>query len=283
MMLSDGRLHLSGIERLAPHLTESNREELLARAARKSKRQIEVLVAELKPRPEVPTVVRKLPERRSPTPPTPPKPNAKLRPDGVRSQTARAAFRQPAKAVEPLAPSRYKIQFTAGAEMHEKLRRLQALTGSYDLATVIEEAVTEKLERLEARRFGKTEKPRKELDEAGVSPSSRYIPAAVKRAVYERDGDRCTFIDARGKRCTECNRLEFHHQTTFARGGDHSLDNICLMCRAHNGYLAERDYGKALMETDRRSSGRVSEPGPVYHLGPLIPRSPQVAWLGALS
>ncbi len=33
-MLSDGQLHLSGIERLAPHLTESNREELLARAAR---------------------------------------------------------------------------------------------------------------------------------------------------------------------------------------------------------------------------------------------------------
>ena len=33
-MLSDGQLHLSGIERLAPHLRESNREELLARAAR---------------------------------------------------------------------------------------------------------------------------------------------------------------------------------------------------------------------------------------------------------
>jgi hypothetical protein len=49
-MLEDGRLHLSGIARLAPHLTRENREAVLARAAHKSKRQIEELVAELSPR-----------------------------------------------------------------------------------------------------------------------------------------------------------------------------------------------------------------------------------------
>ena len=42
-MLSDGRLHLSGIAKLAPHLTEHNRDSLLVRAAGKSKRQIEEL------------------------------------------------------------------------------------------------------------------------------------------------------------------------------------------------------------------------------------------------
>ena len=56
-----------------------------------------------------------------------------------------------------------------------------------DLATIIEEAVTEKLERLEAKRFAKTKAPRKSLEETSTSPSSRYIPAAVKRAVCERD------------------------------------------------------------------------------------------------
>ncbi len=60
---------------------------------------------------------------------------------------------------KPLAPARYKIQFTAGAELHDKLERLQALMCSSvpdgDLATIIEVAVTEKLERLESRRFGK--------------------------------------------------------------------------------------------------------------------------------
>ena len=56
--------------------------------------------------------------------------------------------------VEPLSPARYKVQFTASAELHDKLERLQALMRSEvpggDLAAIIERAVTEKLERLEA-------------------------------------------------------------------------------------------------------------------------------------
>jgi hypothetical protein len=40
-MLADGRLHLTGIAKLAQHLTENNRDTLLARAAGKTKRQID--------------------------------------------------------------------------------------------------------------------------------------------------------------------------------------------------------------------------------------------------
>ena len=40
-MQADGRLHLTGIAKLAPHLTLENREALLKRAAHKSKREIE--------------------------------------------------------------------------------------------------------------------------------------------------------------------------------------------------------------------------------------------------
>jgi len=57
--------------------------------------------------------------------------------------------------VEPLAPARFKVQFTASAELRDKLERLTALLRSEvpdgDLAAVIDRAVTEKLERLEAR------------------------------------------------------------------------------------------------------------------------------------
>ena len=60
-MLADGRLHLSAIARLAPHLRHENADALLARAAWKSKREIERLVAELAPRPDVPGRMRKLP------------------------------------------------------------------------------------------------------------------------------------------------------------------------------------------------------------------------------
>jgi hypothetical protein len=70
-MLADGRLHLTGISLLHPHLTESNRKTLLERATHKSKRQILELIAELAPKPEVQARVHKLPERRESRQPTP--------------------------------------------------------------------------------------------------------------------------------------------------------------------------------------------------------------------
>jgi hypothetical protein len=151
---------LSGIAKLAPLLTEDNRETLLARAVGKTKRQIEELLAELTPKPDVPATMRKLPERREKTKTTP---APQLGPDRVEKLTPAPA---PAKlaVVEPLAPARYKVAFTASAELHDKLERLRALMRSKvpdgDLASIIEEAVTEKLERIESKRFGKTKAPR---------------------------------------------------------------------------------------------------------------------------
>src|SRR5262245_62126629 len=72
-MLADGRLHLSGISCLAPHLTPENLDAVLPRALHKSKRDILCLVAELAPRPDVPSSMRKLPDRAPvATPPGPP-------------------------------------------------------------------------------------------------------------------------------------------------------------------------------------------------------------------
>ena len=60
-----------------------------------------------------------------------------------------------ATTIEPLAPARYKVCFTASAELREKLERLQALMRSPvpdgDLAQLIDIAVSEKLERVEAK------------------------------------------------------------------------------------------------------------------------------------
>ena len=276
VMLGDGRLHLSGIGKLAPHLTDGNCEEVLARAAHKSKREIEELVAELAPKPDVPASVRKLPTRPEIAP------SLELGPDRVtflpktesvgvtppvdaRPAPPAPPAPPPAGVVQPLAPSRYKIQFTASGEFRDKLGRLQALMHG-DLAAVIEAAVTEKLERLEAKRFAETRTPRKSLEETDTSASSRYMPAAVKRVVRKRDQDRCTFVDKQGRRCTERRGLEFHHDDPYGRGGDRSPSNVRLLCHGHNLYLAERDYGKEVMDRYRRNGDRVSEPAPVYVL-----------------
>jgi hypothetical protein len=272
-MLADGRLHLTAIAKLAPHLTRENREAILERATHRSKREIEEQIAEIAPRPDVPATVRKLPERRGgegldrgPAP----VPMLELRPDGVGAPEMRARPDPPASPpiVQALSPGRYKVQFTASAELRRKLERLQALMGSTgrdddDLAAVIELAVTEKLERLEASRLGRTRAvrngPAEMQDMEPKAPrSSRHIPAAVQRAVRARDGDRCRYVDEQGRRCPERNRLQFHHRHPFGLGGNHSVSNIRLMCRAHNAYLAECDYGREAMARHRRPRSRAA-------------------------
>lgn len=171
-MLRDGRVHLSGIAKLAPHLTAKNRETLLRRAVHKTKREIEEVVAELAPRPEAATVVRKLPDR-APL-------SAAVRVSATDREAPQLGLGRPLSVppapprsapstVTPVAPARYRVYFDASAELREKLERLQALMrGSVpdgDLAKVIEAAVSDKLERMEARRYARTKRPRKTLAE----------------------------------------------------------------------------------------------------------------------
>jgi HNH endonuclease len=299
--LRDGRLHLSGLVRLMPLVNADNCTALLERASHLTTRQIEHLVTELAPRPDVPSVIRKLPQKRQRRSVVAVEASslssaAELFPERVEAQTAeppphelvaRRVVTLPAATpqalptllpsrpavVEPLAPARFKVQFTASSELRDKLERLTALLRTEvpdgDLEAVIDRAVTDTLERLEARRFGKTVVPRKMLAGTDTSAASRHIPAAVRRAVRERDGERCGFVDEQGRRCSERYRLEFHHRHPFAMGGDHRPDNIGLLCPQHNRFIAERDYGRAAIrrwigghETAQSGSGRERQPEP---------------------
>lgn len=58
--VADGRLHLAALLLLAPHLTDDNVDELLAAASHRSKAEIELLLAERAPRPDVPTLLQPL-------------------------------------------------------------------------------------------------------------------------------------------------------------------------------------------------------------------------------
>ena len=173
------------------------------------------------------------------------------------------------------------MQLTASAELKDKLERLQALLRSEvpdgDLGAVIDRAVTEKLERLEARRFAKTRARARTTTGAQSSTAAqthtitqastatqsstlpslrarglvRHIPAAIRRAVHQRDGGCCRYVDETGRRCPERYRLEYHHLHPFGMGGGHSPENLRLMCRTHNFYLAEHDYGPKAMAAHR--------------------------------
>jgi hypothetical protein len=266
-MLRSGRLHLSGIARLTPHLTCQNVDTVLERASGMSHREVRELVSELEPKPDVASTIRKLPHRtaRASVAPrqlgAPRVESSRLNPDTQPERPRRSV-------VEPLAPARYQVRFTADAELREKLQRLQALMPASvpdgDLARIIDIAITEKLARVEAKRFGKTRAPRKDLAETDTTPSTRHIPAPVRRLVHDRDGGRCSYRDRRGRRCAKRHDLEFHHKQPFARGGDHSASNLALMCRAHNTLLAEQDYGKDVMARFRAAATRSTVPVDVY-------------------
>ena len=99
-------------------------------------------------------------------------------------------------------------------------------------------------------RFAAGCKPRGRA-ETSVETHSRHVPDPMKRAVHERDGGRCTFVDERGKRCDERGALEIDHVDGFARTHRHDLDALRLLCRAHNQHAAEQMYGRAFMEAAR--------------------------------
>jgi len=85
------------------------------------------------------------------------------------------------------------------------------------------------IERVTKERFAEARKPRKTATEGEASSGSRHIPSAIKRAVFERDGSRCTFTDERGRRCGETGGLEFDHLDGFARTHLHDADRIRLL------------------------------------------------------
>ena len=67
-LVHKGEIHLSAVTLLAPHLTAENHRELLAAAAHQSKRDLAQLIATRFPSPDVPTLLRKLPQARPAAP-----------------------------------------------------------------------------------------------------------------------------------------------------------------------------------------------------------------------
>ena len=233
---------LTTIGLLAPHLTTDNHQHLIEVARHKSKREIEHLVATLRPQPPVTSAIRKLPQS------VPTRNHARASTSATASPlTTWAESAEPliakreAKpmAVKPLDAERYKVQFTVTRDTFEKLSRVQDLmrhscpTG--DVGIVFEGALTMLLAHLERIKLAQVSQPRRPR---GATTGSRHISAAVRRAVWMRDNGQCAFVGTRG-RCTERGFLEFHHVVPFADGGTATTENIQLRCRAHNQYESD--------------------------------------------
>jgi hypothetical protein len=266
--LAEERLHLSAVLALGPYLTPGNAAELLTAAARRSKSEIQVWLAGRFPRPDLPAEIQPLrpelvPERveaselaRDPVETAEPGPECAetsgLVPERV---DASPACRH---RVEPLSGGRFGVTFTMGQRVYDKLRRLEALLGHKvrDFDETFGLGLDARIRAFEKRRFAATDRPRA----SRLSKNrARYIPAEVKRAVRERDGGRCTFASAEGRRCEARAHLEFDHIEPVARGGLATVGNLRLRCRAHNQYAAEQAFGAGFMEHKREGARRAAE------------------------
>ena len=188
-MLAEGAIHLTGVLLIAPYLTEANHVELLARVRFRTKREIEHLVAEVAPRPDVPSRIEPLGPRpvcarnlwqaytaslaepvRSLVPgvnagEAPPAPDnareTESDPSPAPDNGSEARCEAPPSAGPlPLVPLRYRVEFTASqryVELLEEARNLlQHQVPDRDVARVHELAMAAFVEQLRKRRQAAT-------------------------------------------------------------------------------------------------------------------------------
>jgi hypothetical protein len=174
--------------------------------------------------------------------------------------------------------TRYKVQFTASAGLKAKLDRARELlrhrNPSGDLEAIMERAVDLLVAQLEKERLAKTARPKKAPQDsapakapakAPASTTSGYVSRAVRREVFARDGERCTFVDDANHRCEARGFLEIDHVHPRALGGSGALENLRVRCRQHNGLAAERHFGRPYVEAKksyRRQRGCVRAADP---------------------
>lgn len=240
--VSRGELHLAGLNVLGPHLSDDNCRDLLDAAAGRTRTAIEEIVAARKPISDVlPMVV----QMSSPTDQTPPV----------------ATPRPPAPPIlpgtKPLSAESFSITVTVDRRTRDLLAEARDLLGHAvpggDLGAVVSRALDTLVTQLRKKKYAETDAPRRARAPA---PGSRTIPAAVRRAVADRDGRQCAFVSDEGHRCTETRRLELDHRHAHARGGPANEDNIRLLCATHNALHAERTYGRSHVETKKREARR---------------------------
>ena len=268
--VQSGRVHLSGLCVLGPHLDESNVGPVLAEAAGRSKRELEALAERLR------SLSARRSQRGEPVLGHAETLDLFAGPSGTHTLVADLAepapLPDPAPAPVGLAPAASapadpvrrasgarsdarRITVVATPRLLERLERARALlahTVPYgDTTAVLERALDVLVATLEKRRFGVGARPCRaaissgtSAPQSGPSRSRRPIPIAVRRAVYARDGGRCAFVGSSGHRCGETRALELHHRHAHARGGPDTVDNLALRCRSHNQHEARLDFGE---------------------------------------
>jgi 5-methylcytosine-specific restriction endonuclease McrA len=164
------------------------------------------------------------------------------------------AANEPRPSVEPLDGERARLHITVSRRLLAKLDAAKAALSHSHPGASSEEVLEAALNLLLAQRAkqkGIVEKSRK-VPAAPVN--SEAIPAAVKREVWTRAGGRCEWQLESDERCGSTLRLEFDHILPRALGGPSTVDNLRVVCRAHNQLAARQAFGDEWMDRFTRAA-----------------------------
>lgn len=258
--IRDGKISLCALAEIAKIQEVSDQREVLTKAEGQSRREVKKLVVAKLP----PSALKK--ERvvmQSVVAATP-------------SQDSPSLFYLASQGTETT-PSPAKVNYSVTLPLPEevmaKLTEAKALVGAQTLVEAIEKLVDivldqrspkKREERREKRKIKKAEKEakaanakqeaaRKEVEKLQSQPETkkvekklvvtRHIPTPLRDRIVIRDGQRCTFVSADGRRCTETAHLEVDHVYPFGLRGEHLEENLRVLCRAPNQLMAEHAFG----------------------------------------
>src|SRR5690606_28359880 len=69
----------------------------------------------------------------------------------------------------------------------------------------------------------------------------RYIPTQIKKEVWIKSKGQCCYKDPKtGRICGSRKFLEVDHKEAYSRGGASTVENLQLLCSAHNAWKGTR-------------------------------------------
>ncbi|MBI4376814.1 MAG: HNH endonuclease [Elusimicrobia bacterium] len=217
--LADGELSLTAVSKLAPHIHRDDAPEIIARAQGKDTREIEALLAPLRPEPEKRVTVR----------------------------TVSVVMRDERDQGPPVVSTRVDFSFRGSLALRQAIEHAKGLLAHKfpfgELDHVLLEVLQDYLERHDPQRV-------LDLGRTTAARSSSRIAASVRRAVWARDGGRCSYIGPEGVRCQSRRMLELDHIKPKALGGGSDVNNLRLLCRPHNDAERRRVLGEGKLSTD---------------------------------
>lgn len=214
-------------------LTPENANEIFKSIAGQSKEKVETIVAFQKtPLSPKRDTVRVISAQRVPAPVIENKQSS----PSLLNQTFVSTFSGESKTTSSVATLavatnlKFKINFEAGENFTNKLKRLRELKPYKNLEEIFETLIDEYLKRNAPENKKLSNKP----------STSRFATTGLRATVLKRDNYQCSFIGQNGERCSCRMDLEIDHIDPVFLGGKTELSNLRTLCAAHNQFEAKR-------------------------------------------